>query len=30
MYIGSKPNPEYFGGPLQVEYNELLRKEGYA
>jgi hypothetical protein len=30
MWIGGKPNPAYFGGPLQAEYAELLRAEGYA
>jgi hypothetical protein len=30
MWIGGKPNPAYFGGPLQQEYAALLRDEGYA
>jgi hypothetical protein len=30
MYIGGKPNPAYFAGPLQAEYAALLRDEGYA
>jgi hypothetical protein len=30
MWIGGKPNPAYFGGPLQEEYAALLRQEGYA
>jgi hypothetical protein len=30
MWIGGKPNPAYFGGPLGQEYSALLRAEGYA
>lgn len=27
MYIDGKPNPAYFGGPLESEYRNLLQKE---
>jgi hypothetical protein len=27
MYIGGKPNPQYFGGPLEQEYRGLIAAE---
>ncbi len=27
MYIGGKPNPQYFGGPLEKEYRDLVSAE---